>query len=196
MEALITLPTMEFVGALNDVIPFASTEADDPGYNVVRLESRREDVYVLASNRNQHVRYELDPNSVEVHDPTPFSIRVSLDDAKHMARTYKLATKLSWAPIDLGVEVLSMSDNLYRLRVLRDAGESWTKLGMNVTGRGAPRPGVDGDPVEPDIHFEINKWISFGLIGVIFGIAYLYARRKGPVEESHADDEAEALLRE
>jgi YkoY family integral membrane protein len=46
------------------------------------------------------------------------------------------------------------------------------------------------------IHFEINKWFSFGLIGVIFGVAYLYARRKGPVEESHADDEAEALLRE
>jgi hypothetical protein len=31
---------------------------------------------------------------------------------------------------------------------------------------------------------------------VIFSVAYLYARRKGPVEESHADDEAEALLRE
>ncbi len=50
--------------------------------------------------------------------------------------------------------------------------------------------------VEGWIHFEINKWFSFGLIAVIFGIAYLYARRKGPVEESHSDEEAEALLRE
>jgi len=46
------------------------------------------------------------------------------------------------------------------------------------------------------VHFEINKWFSFGLIGVIFGVAYLYARRKGPVEDSDVDDDAEALLRE
>jgi len=46
------------------------------------------------------------------------------------------------------------------------------------------------------VHFEINKWASFGLIGVIFTVAYLYARSKGPVEESDVDDEAEALLKE
>jgi YkoY family integral membrane protein len=46
------------------------------------------------------------------------------------------------------------------------------------------------------IHFEINKWISFGLIAVIFGVAYLYARRKGPVEIDDADDEATVLLRD
>jgi len=43
------------------------------------------------------------------------------------------------------------------------------------------------------IHFQVNKWISFGLIVVIFTIAYVYARRKGPVED-HPDDEASALL--
>jgi predicted tellurium resistance membrane protein TerC len=46
------------------------------------------------------------------------------------------------------------------------------------------------------VHFEINKWFSFGLIGVIFGVAYLHARRKGPVEDVEREDEAEALLRE
>jgi YkoY family integral membrane protein len=46
------------------------------------------------------------------------------------------------------------------------------------------------------VHFEINKWFSFALIGVIFGVAYLYARSKGPVEDDGGDDEAEALLRE
>jgi YkoY family integral membrane protein len=48
------------------------------------------------------------------------------------------------------------------------------------------------------VPFEINKWVSFGLIGVIFGAGYIYARRKGPVddpEHSHNGD-AEALLRE
>jgi YkoY family integral membrane protein len=43
------------------------------------------------------------------------------------------------------------------------------------------------------IQFHISKWISFGLIIVIFGIAYFYARKKGPVEEAD-EDAATALL--
>jgi YkoY family integral membrane protein len=43
------------------------------------------------------------------------------------------------------------------------------------------------------IAFEINKWISLGLIAAIFAASYLYARRQGPA--SDADDEAEELLR-
>ena len=47
---------------------------------------------------------------------------------------------------------------------------------------------------EGHIDFVINKWISFGLIGVIFLVSYVYARRKGPVPDS--EDDAEALLRD
>jgi len=39
---------------------------------------------------------------------------------------------------------------------------------------------------------HISKWISFGLIAVIFAAAYLYARRQGPVEDE--EDQATALL--
>ena len=39
----------------------------------------------------------------------------------------------------------------------------------------------------------MNKWISFGLIVVIFGVAYLYARRQGPAPDD-PDDDATALL--
>jgi YkoY family integral membrane protein len=45
------------------------------------------------------------------------------------------------------------------------------------------------------IHFGINKWISFGLIIVIFTISFIYARRQGPVEDRD-DSEATALLTE
>ena len=45
------------------------------------------------------------------------------------------------------------------------------------------------------VHFEVSKWFSFGLIILIFAIAFLYARRQGAVEEDE-DDEAAALLRE
>jgi YkoY family integral membrane protein len=43
------------------------------------------------------------------------------------------------------------------------------------------------------IEFHINKWISFGLIVVIFTVAYFYARKKGAVEQRD-EDAATALL--
>ena len=45
------------------------------------------------------------------------------------------------------------------------------------------------------IHFVVNKWLSFGLIIVIFAIAFFYARRHGAVEDT-GDDAATALLKE
>jgi YkoY family integral membrane protein len=43
------------------------------------------------------------------------------------------------------------------------------------------------------VDFEVPRWLSLGLIVVIFGVAYLYARKQGPVVL--ADDEAHELLR-
>jgi YkoY family integral membrane protein len=43
------------------------------------------------------------------------------------------------------------------------------------------------------IEFHINKWMSFGLIALIFGLAYFYARKKGPVEEAEEDAATELL---
>ncbi len=42
------------------------------------------------------------------------------------------------------------------------------------------------------IHFEMPKWLSLGVIAVVFLAAYVIARRKGPVAES--DDEAATAL--
>ena len=36
------------------------------------------------------------------------------------------------------------------------------------------------------VHFEIPKWLSLGLIVVIFGGSYAYARKLGPVEDGDA----------
>jgi predicted tellurium resistance membrane protein TerC len=47
------------------------------------------------------------------------------------------------------------------------------------------------------IHLTINKWVSFGLIILIFGIAFIYARKKGPVpDEETVTDEAAELFNE
>ena len=46
------------------------------------------------------------------------------------------------------------------------------------------------------VSFEIPKWLSLGLIVVIFGGFYLYARYQGPVEVPEGTDEAAELLKE
>ena len=48
------------------------------------------------------------------------------------------------------------------------------------------------------IHLEVNKWLSFGVIAVIFSVAYLIARRKGPIEDigDSTAEEAEELFTE
>jgi predicted tellurium resistance membrane protein TerC len=38
---------------------------------------------------------------------------------------------------------------------------------------------------------HVNKWVSFGLIVAIFAVAYVYARRKGPVEDTEEDEATE-----
>ena len=45
------------------------------------------------------------------------------------------------------------------------------------------------------IHFEIDRWLSLALIAVIFTIAYVRARRKGPMpDDDPMADEASELL--
>jgi YkoY family integral membrane protein len=44
------------------------------------------------------------------------------------------------------------------------------------------------------VPFLIPKWLSLGLIVVIFGVAFLYARRQGPVHEHQPPEEATELL--
>ena len=45
------------------------------------------------------------------------------------------------------------------------------------------------------IAFAIPKWLSLGIIAVLFGAGYLLALKQGPVELSDEDDEATDLLR-
>jgi YkoY family integral membrane protein len=43
------------------------------------------------------------------------------------------------------------------------------------------------------VHFEIPKWLSLGLIVVIFAAAYLYARAQGPADDDESDDRQDLL---
>jgi len=46
------------------------------------------------------------------------------------------------------------------------------------------------------VHFVISKWLSFGLIVLIFVASYLYARKQGPApdEETVTDEAADLLI--
>jgi YkoY family integral membrane protein len=44
------------------------------------------------------------------------------------------------------------------------------------------------------VAFAIPKWLSLGLVGVIFAIAFIYARIQGPVPEDSQAERAEELL--
>lgn len=46
------------------------------------------------------------------------------------------------------------------------------------------------------VHFVIPKWLSLGLIVVIFAIAFWYARRAGPQAPPEGVDDATALLKD
>jgi hypothetical protein len=46
------------------------------------------------------------------------------------------------------------------------------------------------------VDFVVPKWLSLGLIVVIFVIALLYARRHGPRETAIADETAELLTKQ
>ena len=51
--------------------------------------------------------------------------------------------------------------------------------------------------MEGYIHFAVNKWMSFGLIVLIFVVSYLYARKQGPVpDDETTTDEATELFTE
>jgi hypothetical protein len=154
---MIELPTMEFVGALNDVIPFASTEKDDPGYAVVRMDWTGEGLFLMASNRHQHVRYETDSRIWQNEpDDDPYSVRIPLSDAKMLASAFKLPTKHSYVTVGIAVNSFSVGENLYRVTFSREGADDYSRLALNVFGRG--RPMTDADPKETDIPEEIAKW--------------------------------------
>src|SRR5688572_3972690 len=46
------------------------------------------------------------------------------------------------------------------------------------------------------VHFEVPRWLSLGLIVVIFAIAFWWARRAGPQQQPQADDPAAELFRD
>ena len=145
---MLTVSTGELTGALGDVIPFASTEVDDPACNCVRIEYDGANMFTLAGNRNQYVRCTFDDFKL-LGDAQPFSVRIPLNDAKAIATAFKLPSKHGYAPVHVDTSTLKevLADNEAPIRFWRAAAVDWSALTVCVIGRGAP--GVEH---ETDIH--------------------------------------------
>jgi hypothetical protein len=124
---VITIPTLELVGLLNDVVAFASADKDDPILRTVHLEWDGQQLHAMATDR-YHLGWSRwspdDPPPEELEevqedlftdwggDDAPWAATVDLDDAKEAARMFKLPVKKGgWTPLtlDCGVEQLTIS---------------------------------------------------------------------------------------
>lgn len=169
---MITMSTEELVGMINDVLPFATKNPDDGEAYNIRLEVRDEEVTFSATNRVSAARvfwtpdYEIHDNDEDgvytaeygVFEFPEFSVRLSIRDAKSIASAFKLPTKLDFAPVSISVELASVLDNLYKVKVMRRPSLAWTALTIHAAADGRPLPREDGrDNGEMNVHEMIRK---------------------------------------
>ena len=179
---MITLSTEELVGMINDVLPVASKNPDDGETNNVRLDLADEQLTFSATNRASAARVFWTPD-YEVHDSEEaedyandyridsadtISVRISPRDAKSIASSFKLPTKLDFAPVSIAIEIASIPENLYKIKVMRKPSIAWTALTMHAAGFGRPlanADGTDNGEVNVDKLIRLAQPAGFGSVG-------------------------------
>lgn len=109
----VTLPSIEFTGLLNDVIPFALDEPDLPNLNCVRIAWDGEQLHMQATD-NLHVAWSRwhpddlpDADAQESllepvgSDDSPWERVITLADAQALAKGYKVDKKRWFTPVHL-----------------------------------------------------------------------------------------------
>lgn len=127
----ILVPTGDLTGLLGDVIPFASTDDEQPAYNCVRVEWDGKRVHAMASDRYRLAWSQWSPGDEPPKpyqdslltdwggDDEPWAATISLADAKHLAKVFKLPGKQWYTPItieqhdDGAVNVVRLHDTGY-----------------------------------------------------------------------------------
>ncbi|RCG27220.1 hypothetical protein DQ384_26230 [Sphaerisporangium album] len=99
----IDMTTSELHELLVPVIPHASTDKDDPNYNVVRLETTDDTLYAVGTDR-----YTLGATRHPLGDTDPVKIAISVIDARNMLRTFRY-TKDSDPQLTLVIDQLQLT---------------------------------------------------------------------------------------
>jgi hypothetical protein len=101
----VTVPTGDLVGLLSDVIPFAHPDGELPAIHSVRVEWSGSALHALATDRYRVAWSAWSPDDDPVEErqedlftnwggaDDPWAATITLDDVKHLVKTYKLTGK-------------------------------------------------------------------------------------------------------
>lgn len=144
---MIQIPTGDLTGVLSDVIPFAFPDDDLPDVHCVRLEWDGAMLHATTTDRfriaisSWHPDDEPDGDAQDDLFTTwgsgddPWTVTISLDDAKEAVKVFKLPTKEQRVP--LSVDVANG-----QVTVRRDRDTGYTALRLDVPDQQAQFPDV------------------------------------------------------
>lgn len=143
---MLTIPTADLVGLLTDTTPFAHPEADLPGINSVHLHWDGEMLHAMATDRFRIAISTWHPDDEPDEEVTqddlfttyggadePWKATVALDDATHLAKTFKLGAKQGRTP--LTVDLIGGN-----VKVARSRNTGHSDIAVTVDGVGEPFP--------------------------------------------------------
>lgn len=180
----IVIPTYDLRGILTDTLPFACVDPEYIGINAICLEWDGHLMHALSTDRYRIAWSQWSPDDApEVDtqddlfmtpggDDAPWSICISLDDAKHLHSTFKLKTKEEFG-VPLLVECVDK-----QLIVRRGKESGHAQVVVTAEAQSETLPDVrallkESDRLEPvhGIAFDAKKLADFGKV-----------RQRGPME--------------
>lgn len=180
---MITIRTADFVGILADVVPFATTDAECPETNAVRVEWDGSQLHALATDL---IRVGIsswhpdDAPEIDAQDDVftnlggadePWAVNVALDDAKHLIKTYKL-------PVKQGNTLITVEYAGGDMKVIRSRDTGHSAITVKVDGQPAVFPAVRDLLSSKDALQEVT--------GLAFGARFIAdfgkVRPRGPLE--------------
>lgn len=189
---MITISTLDFVGLLSDVVPFASTDETLPALNGVRIEWDGSRLHAMSTDRYRIGWSQWDPDDDPDEDVQEdlftqwggaddgWRVTIPLNDAKGLVKSYKLPTKEA-VSCPLSVEY----DRL-RLVVRRLSDSGYSALRMDIEG--LPEPDAeDASPRFPDLRKLLSEMDVLQPTRSVHFSARLLAdfakvRQRGPLE--------------
>ncbi|TDC30079.1 hypothetical protein E1211_24855 [Micromonospora sp. 15K316] len=149
------IPTGEFTGLLEDVMPFACPDPELPRIHAVRIEYDGEALHAMATDDVHAGVSTWHPDDLPDGEGTqeglfarrggadnPWHIVISLTDAADLVKKVKLKEKDRWVP--LGLDFIEGVTDVHRLRVARNTDSGYPGLTVTVLDRDVEFPSIRG----------------------------------------------------
>jgi hypothetical protein len=192
----VMIPTGDLVGVLSDVLPFASTDAEIPSINCVRVEWDGDMFHALTTDMIRLAWASWHPDDEPDGDAQddlftqwgasddPWSIVLPFTDARDLAKTFKLGAKEQRVPLSLDCDGA-------QLKVVRHRDTGHSAITMAVQGQSEMPPDVRKVLSENDA-VEAIRGLAFG---AKFLADFAKVRARGPLELTFTGVTKPALVR-